>query len=69
MAEVDGTCLVVEVKKAAYEGVSEAIDMVGISYFLGENVAHIVVSNDVLYVECGVLETHLRTAFSLNSVW
>ena len=44
VAEADGACFVVKVSKVAHEGVSEVTEMVVLSYFLGENVAHVVMS-------------------------
>ena len=47
LTEVNGTRLVVEVAEATHEGVSEAAEVTGVPDFLGENVAHVVLADDV----------------------
>ena len=56
VAEVNCACLVVKVIETAHEGVEEATEMESISYLLGEDVADVVVSDDVFDLECVVLD-------------
>ena len=62
-AKVHCARFVVEVAEAAHERIAEATEMDSISYFLGEYVADVVVSNDVLNFECCVLDPFVNCVF------